>query len=173
MTLKNISVLSCKILSILFLFFLIGCSKKDKNYNIEIDNINSKQEILESSVPVVVIFCDQKLWNRKSVSWTRKKPSSIIMAVKEIIREGKYSDKIIFWKYIVPDDSYNRTTRSFDKNPLCREFNIKYLPTVIIFRSGDIFEKFEGGGCTMDKSKTKIMQALKKVGEINATFKND
>ncbi len=152
-------------LIILFLFLLIGCNGRNVDYQ-EINYTDFQREVLDSQLPVLALFCSDELWSRKSVPWSRSQPSPVILAVKEIIRNERYKSNIKLWKYMVPEGSYNQTTRSFDKDSFCSKFNIKWLPTLIIFRNGKILKKFEGGGCTVDESKTKIINALQKVGEL-------
>ena len=153
------------ILPILFLVFLLGCGEKNVDAP-EINNMAFQQEVLESPVPVLVVFCDDELWNRKASLWSRTQPSPTILAVKEFIREEKYKDEVKFRKYIVPEGSHNEATYSFDKDPLCREFNIKWLPTVIIFNNGSVVKKLEGGGCSLNDSKEAIEGVLKQAGEL-------
>ena len=112
---------------------------------------------------VIVIICNNELWNRKSVPWSSKDPAAAIMAIREIMNEDEYNGKVKFCRYIVPDGSYNQAARSFDNDSICKELNIKWSPTVIIFKDGNIIRKFEGGGCTVKKSKEKIEQELKMI----------
>ena len=144
------------------IFWFFNQSKKDVNI-VKVTNETFRHEVLESQSPVVVIFCSNELWNRKSVPWSLKKPAPIILAIKEIIKEKHYIGKVEFRGYIVPDGSYNQTTKSFDKDPLCKELNIKWLPTVIMFENDSIIKTLEGGGCTTEESKEKIEQELRRI----------
>ena len=129
----------------------------------KVTNENFQYEVLESPIPAVVIFCNDKLWNRKSVPWSREEPAPVILAIREIMKEEQYKGKVRFWMYAVPESSYNRIIKSFSNDPLCKEFNIKWLPTVIIFKNSGIVKKLEGGGCTVEESKRKIEQELRKI----------
>ncbi len=119
-----------------------------------------QQTVLEFPMPVIVVFCNNELWNRKSVSWSSKEPAATILAIKEIMKEDEYNGKVKFCRYIVPDGSYNQATRSFDNDSICKELNIKWCPTVIVFKDGNIIRKFEGGGCTVEKTKEQIEEEL-------------
>ncbi len=133
---------------------------------IKIDNINDedfRQEVGGSDVPVLVIVSSAELWNRTlaSTSFSTKQVCPAILAVKQIIKEEKYKDKVRFWKYMVPDGSYNRQTRAFDKDPLCRELDIRFLPTLLIVTNGRVAWRGEGGGCTKEDTMKAIEKQLK------------
>ncbi|RKX72369.1 hypothetical protein DRP43_00955 [candidate division TA06 bacterium] len=144
------------------IYWFFNQSEKEINI-VKVTNETFQHEVLESQSPVVVIFCSNELWNRKSAPWSLKKPTPIILAIKGIIKEGQYIGKVKFRGYIVPDGSYNQTTKYFDKDSLCKEINIKWLPTVIMFENDSIIEKFEGGGCTAEESKGQIEQELQRI----------
>jgi hypothetical protein len=88
------------------IYWFFSQSKKDVNI-LKVTNETFRHEVLESQSPVVVIFCSNELWNRKSVPWSLKKPAPIILAIKEIIKEKHYIGKVEFRGYIVPDGSYD------------------------------------------------------------------
>jgi hypothetical protein len=46
---------------------------------------------------------------------------------------------------------------------MCKELNIKWLPTVIMFENDSIIKTLEGGGCTAEESKEKIGQELRRI----------
>ena len=144
------------------LYWIFNQSKEDTAVD-KVTDETFQQEVLQSSIPVIVIFCTDELWNRKSVPWSLKQPASVILAIKEIAKKEQYRGKVKFWRYTVPEGSYNRATKSFDNDPLCKEFNIKWLPTVIIFKNSGIVKKLEGGGCTVEESKRKIEQELRRI----------
>jgi len=120
----------------------------------KVSNENFQTEVLNSPIPVVVIFCSDELWSRKSSLWSLEQPAPVILALKEIIKEQRYENKVKFYRYT--------PTRP---DPWCSKFNIKWFPTVILFKNGNIIKKFEGGGCTVEESKQKIEQYLKKNSE--------
>lgn len=133
---------------------------------VRIENISNEafqHEVLESNIPILVIFCTDELWNRRISIPFYKETSPMILAFKELIKEEKYEGKVKFWRYTVPEGSYNQETKSFDKDIVCNKLNIKWLPTTIVFNNGSIIEKFEGAGCTVEEAKKKIEQVLLKI----------
>ncbi len=146
------------------LYLVFNQSKEDMAVD-KVTDETFQYEVLESPIPVIVIFCSDELWNRRSVPWSLKKPVPVILAIREIMKEEQYKGKVKFWRYTVPDGSYNQATESFDKDSLCKELNIKWLPTVIMFKNGSIIKKLEGGGCTVEESKRKITQELRNLLE--------
>ncbi len=135
-------------------YWVINRSREDITIT-KVPNENFQQEVLESPIPVVVIFYNDELWNRKSVP--------LILAIKEIMKEEQYKDRVKFWRHIVADGSYDQATKSFDKDPLSKEVNIKWLPTVIVFKNGNIIKKLQGGGCTVEESKGRIEQEIRRI----------
>jgi len=129
----------------------------------KVTNESFQYEVLKLPIPAVVIFCTDELWNRKSVPWSLEKPAPVILAIKEIMKEGRYKGRVRFLMYAVPEGSYNRITKSFSNDFLCKELNIKWLPTVFIFKNSGIVKKLEGGGCTVEESKRKIEQELRRI----------
>ena len=144
------------------LYWVFNQSQKDTTAD-KVTDETFQHEVLESSIPVLVVLCNDELWNRKSVPWSLKEPPPILMAIKQIMKEKQYKGKVKFLRYTVPDGSYNRITKSFDNDPLCKEFNIKWLPTVIIFKDSSINKKLEGGGCTVEESKEKMERELRRI----------
>lgn len=125
---------------------------------VKIDNIDEEafhQEILESDVPVLVIFCDDELWNRTKLStlFSLKQVCPSVLAIKELNRREEYKGKVKFLRYA-------EATRS---NLLCKEFNINWFPTVLIFKNSEIFWRGEGGGCTKEESIKAIEKQLKMI----------
>ncbi len=153
-------VLIVVVISSLYIFF---SQSKNGMITDKVSDRTFQQEVLESPIPAIVIICNNELWNRKSVSWSSKEPSAAILAIREIMKEDEYNDKVKFYRYIIPDGSYNQATKSFDNDSICKELNVKWCPTVIIFKDGNIIRKFEGGGCTVKKSKEKMEQELRMI----------
>jgi hypothetical protein len=108
---------------------------------LRVDETTFQEEVLESQTPVLVVFCTDELWRRyRTIYFSRlghTQPAPIIIAVKRIIKEGEYENKIKFCKYY----------RESSNDPVGAEYDIKWLPTTIVFRDGSVFWKAEGGGC--------------------------
>jgi hypothetical protein len=102
------------------------------------------------------MFCDDELWNRDKARFVPElgytQPSPVILAIKEIILDGKYENKIKFCRYYTASRS----------DPVCAEYNIKWFPTAVIFRDGNVFWTAEGGGCFVEESRGKIEENLRK-----------
>ena len=121
-----------------------------------------QEEVLESQIPVLVIFCTDELWNRKRAGYSSElemyvQPAPIIVAVKRIINEGEFEGKIKFCKYYSapPND------------PLKAEYDIRLWPTTMIFRDGSIFWRTEAAGCFVDETMENIEVILKEsIGEM-------
>ena len=156
---NKVTIAAALIVIACLVYYLVG---RDGGVAInEVTIATYHQEISASQSPALVIFCSRELWTRKSSTFSSNEPSPAILAIKEIIKDGKYKGKIAFWKYTVPDGSYNQATKSFDSDPLCKQLDIKRLPTHFIVRNGEIVWKSESGGCFVKDSKEKIEQALK------------
>lgn len=125
---------------------------------VKINSINDeafRQEVLESDMPVLVIFCGDELWNRTKLStlFSLKQVCPSVLAIKELNRREEYKGKVKFLRYA-------EATRS---NLLCKEFNINWFPTVLIFKNSEIFWRGEGGGCTKEESIKAIEKQLKMI----------
>jgi len=125
---------------------------------VKINSINDeafRQEVLESDMPVLVIFCGDELWNRTTLStlFSLRQVCPAVLAIKEIVKEEKYKGKLKFLRYA-------EAARS---NPLCKEFNINWFPTVLIFTNGEISWRGEGGGCTKEESIKAIEKEIKRI----------
>jgi len=67
-------------------YWIFNQSKEDTAVDKVTDEI-FQQEVLQSSIPVIVIFCTDELWDRKSVPWSLKQPASVIFEIKEIVED--------------------------------------------------------------------------------------
>ena len=149
-------------LAIIFLPRVIGADCQ------RVSDSTFQKEVLDSYIPVLVVFTHEELWNMKRatpVMGGYTDPAPVILAVKEIIKEGEYKNKIKFCKYY---------TCSGD-NTICEEYSIKTNrpPTVIVFRYGSIYwTDEEGGWCyvsdeMIEEDKDKIEAALREaLGEM-------
>jgi hypothetical protein len=102
---------------------------------IRVDDSTFQKEVLDSSMPVLVIFTVDDLWNRKQLTPAPfggfYSPASIILALHQIIEGGEYKNSVKFCKYYIQSPRYD--------DPLCTEYNVKDSTTVIIFKNGEIF----------------------------------
>jgi hypothetical protein len=101
---------------------------------LEVYDTTFQQEVLESQIPVLIVFCwDHEQWYKIYPSGSEYfyQPPPIIMAVKRIIKEREFKDKVKFCKYYYapPND------------PLKAQFDIRHWPTAMIFKDGSIFYK--------------------------------
>ena len=114
---------------------------------VKIDNIDDetfRQEVLESDVPVLLLFCADWHW-----SGIRKKPP-VVPAVKELAR--KYEGVIKLYKVL-----------NGRNDPIAKKFKIKWFPTVLILKDGRVIWRGEGSGCTKEESIKTMEKELKRI----------
>jgi thioredoxin 1 len=114
---------------------------------VKIDNIDDevfRREVLESDVPVLLLFCADWHW-----SGTREKPP-IVPAVKELAI--KYEGVIKLYKILKGRDA-----------PIAKAFKIKWTPTLLILKNGRVVWRGEGAGCNKEESMKAIEKQLKRV----------
>ncbi|GEM_PF-5961240 len=168
---KNIKIIAIVIIFVIGFVKFLDYTKQKEVYRkltaeiVEVTNEeNYSQEVLgQLEGPVLVVFTSDELWERKGNIPSNSSPAPLILAIQEIVRQEKYKGEVKFCKYTLPKGSHNRLTQSFDRDKLGKGYKIKWLPTVIIFKGGNILNKFEGGGCTMGDSQEKIEAALQKI----------
>jgi hypothetical protein len=145
-----------KFTSVIFLFIgfifitsFLSCGNRDVDC-LKVDGTTFQEEVIESNMPVLVVFCSDELWNREKAGYTSglgyTQPSPVILALKDIIEGGQYNDIIKFCRYYKPSRS----------DVICTEYNIKWFPTMVIFKDGDVFWKDEGAGCFPEESREKL-----------------
>ncbi|MFC2049801.1 hypothetical protein ACFLTN_01320 [Chloroflexota bacterium] len=111
---------------------------------------------MDSQMPVLVVFCNDELWNRTRARFVPElgsyaQPSPVILAIKEIIRDGQYENKIKFCRYYTASRS----------DPICVDYDIKWFPTTVVFMDGSVFWIGEGPGCFLEDSREKIEEILR------------
>ncbi|MFC2049960.1 J domain-containing protein [Chloroflexota bacterium] len=98
-----------------------------------IGNTSFQEEVLEAQIPVVVAFCDHAIWSggvhNEDINAIRVQGLSSIAAIRLIIREGEYENKIKFCVYHWRRD-----------DPVVKTYELEWYPRTIIFTNGEIFK---------------------------------
>jgi hypothetical protein len=125
-----------------------------------IDDKSFQSEVLQSPLPVLVYFTSEEQWNMKMNTPAGfglfMDPSPVTLALREIIKDGKYKDKVKFYKYymsVPPNDT------------LSAKYKIEGYTTIIIFKNGDIFWQDKGPNWCVVKDEM-IEQAKQKIEGI-------
>jgi thioredoxin-like negative regulator of GroEL len=111
---------------------------------IKLTDKNIQEEISKSDLPIVLVFYANKHWNP---GLFRESPP-VITAIKEI--SESYQGKVKF----------RRIEVNTNKDPIAKEFNIEWIPTVLFYKNGMEVERKEGGGCTVEEAKETIEKML-------------
>lgn len=124
---------------------------------LRVDETTFQEEVLESQIPVLVVFCTDELWNRTRAGYSTKMgtyvtPTPIIVAVKKIADGGEYEGNIKFCKYY----------RTSGDDSIDAKYDIEWWPTTMIFIDGSVFWSTHVSGCTVDKSIELIEGILEK-----------
>ena len=149
------------VIGVIFIISILSCGTRDVNC-LRVDDTTFQQEVLESQVPVLVVFCGDELWDRDRARFSPEygayiQPSPVILAIKEIIQSGQY-------EYVIKFCRYYAASRS---DPVCIEYNIEWFPTTVVFRDGSVFWKGDGAGCFVEDSKEEIEGILREVTDEN------
>jgi len=145
------------VIGVILIISFLSCEKGEVDC-LRVDDTTFREEVLESQMPILVVFCSDKLWNRDRIRFSPEygvyiQPSPVILAIKEIIRDGQYENKIKFCRYYTASRS----------DPVCMEYNIKWFPTTVIFADGSVFWMDEGAGCLVEDSREEIEEILCKL----------
>lgn len=149
------------VIGVILIISLLSCGKREVDC-LKVENATFQEEVIESQMPVLVVFCNDEIWNRDRWRYSPEyglyvQPSPVVLAIKEIIQSGQYENRIKFCRYYMASRS----------DPICVEYNIQWFPTTIVFRDGSVFWKAEGMGCTVEKEGVKIEGILKQVIDEN------
>jgi hypothetical protein len=103
-----------------------------------IDNTTFQEEVLESQIPVAVVFCYDQIWEG-STNWEGyalvSEDLRSIAAIKRIIEAGEYENKIKFCRY------------PWSIRTLRTKYNLGWwYPIIVIFTNGDVFYTVKGTG---------------------------
>jgi hypothetical protein len=149
------------VIGIILIDSLLSCEKSEVPC-VNIDEITFQEEVLDSQMPVLVIFCNDEVWSRDRTRYSHElglyvHPSPAILAIKQIIQSGQYENRIKFCRYYTA----SRT------DPVCKDYDMQWFPTTIVFKDGSVFWKAEGAGCIADKEREKIEGILNNVLDEN------
>jgi len=130
-----------------------------------VDDITFRLEVLESPVPVLVVFCDESLWNRVKSEYVpeygcRAQPAPTIMAMKSIIKDDEYENNVKFCKYYL----------LLATDPAAKSYDIDLIPTTLLFHNGSVFQRFDGPGCNTEQSREEFEIAFSEVFQESGTY---
>jgi hypothetical protein len=133
----------------------VSLEKDDRDVGFSwIGETRFQEEVLESQIPAVVVFCDSGLWQGNVYyedSAMRTQGFSGMAAIRLIVEEGKYKNKIKFFGY--------RWTRN---DPILKKYQLEWYPRVIIFTNGEVFKdaSLTKGTENMEKILTKAINKM-------------
>jgi hypothetical protein len=145
------------VIGLIVIISLASCGKREIDC-LKIDNTTFQAEVLESQMPVLVVFCNDEIWSRDRWRYSHEygmyvQPAPVVLAIKEIIRSGQYENRIKFCRY----STISRT------DPLALEYNLQWFPSTIVVKDGSVTWKGEGAGCLPGDEREKIEGILNDV----------
>ncbi len=142
--LSRILIAGLLVLSIILI--VCSCSSTKSNV-VEVTDINFPEEVLLSELPVLLVFHADWHWNPGAF---RESPP-VVLAIKEI--SGEYEGRIKFCRMEV----------NSNKDPVAKEFGIKWIPTVVFYKNGVEIAREEGSGCTVEASKQTLKSDIEEL----------